>query len=134
MAKVHTKNGFEYTHEVHNFGSWVHIWSFRPEGRLHWKTFSIPSGTAKKSDIELFLKDPAFAHKDYEEWIERVGNIDLAKEYLIAAQRHLEHVSHPDWGGRGNNPNREVRIVRQARDAVDSASRALEYAEKINSK
>lgn len=133
MAKMNVKNGFEYTHERHYFGSWVIYWKFRPQGASHWKDFNIPSGNAKKSDIELFLNDPAAALRSYEEWLDGVGNVELARQSLNDAEARLARVNEPDWGGRGNNPDKDSRRARDAREAVESARRALEFSEKINS-
>ncbi|MBP2155747.1 hypothetical protein [Erwinia rhapontici] len=133
MAKINEKNGFEYTHERYNLGSWVVYWKFRPQAASHWKGFSIPSGKAKKADIELFLNDPVAALRSYHEWLDRQGNVELARQNLNDAEARLARVNEPDWGGRGNNPDRDSRRVSDARDAVESAKRALEFSEKINS-
>lgn len=133
MAKKHLKNGFEYFHERHFFGSWVHYWYLRPQGLINWMPFNTPIGTAKKVDVENFLNNKEEADKSYKEWLDRVGDIELAKKNLRDAESHLARISEPDWGGRGNNPDRDVRITKRARADVDCARRALSFAEKINS-
>lgn len=133
MAKLNVKNGFEYTHERHFFGSWVYYWYVRPQNSAHWMPFSILSGSAKKVDVEDFLENNQQASRSYSEWLARAGNIDLAQKNLEAAESRLARISEPDWGGRGNNPNKDVRIIKDAHAAVDSARNALSLAQKINS-
>lgn len=78
-----------------------------------------------------FLKNPEDSAAHYKSWFETVSDVENAELNLSRAQAHLERVSDPEWGGRGNNPDKDARIKRQALDDVDSALRKLEKAKRI---
>jgi hypothetical protein len=133
MAKVHEKNGFEYTHEKFNiFGNWIVHWKLKPKSSVHWMSYEVPTTKTKKIDVEIFLDDPINALEHYSDWFKRVSDVELARKNLEQAEKRLDKVTHPDWGGRGNNPNKDVRIVRDARENVEACIRALKHAEQLN--
>ncbi|MFT1010952.1 hypothetical protein [Enterobacter hormaechei] len=130
--KIELLNGFEYTHERHNLvGTWVYYWYFKPSGNPVWCPFSLPIGNAKKADMVSLLKDPESATAYYKDWLERASDVEAAQLRLSQAHSHLERISQPDWGGRGNNPNKDARITRQAHDNFNRARRELESAIRI---
>lgn len=130
--KIEQLNGFEYTHERHNFGGqWVYFWRFKPVEQPVWCPFDLPTGKAVKADIVSLLKDPESAGVYYKSWLARASDVEAAELRLSQAKDHLRRISEPDWGGSGNNPNRDMRITRQAHSDFESAERGLESAKRI---
>lgn len=130
--KIEQLNGFEFTHERHNFGgTWSYFWYFKPGDQPFWCPFSLPTGNARKADMVSFLRDPDSATAYYKDWLERASDVEAAELRLSQAHSHLERISDPGWGGKGNNPNKDARINRQARDNYDRAERELENAKRI---
>ncbi|POU03518.1 hypothetical protein C3369_06750 [Escherichia sp. ESNIH1] len=130
--KIELLNGFEYTHERHNFGgTWVYYWHFKPVDQPAWCPFSLPTVNVKKADMVSLLRDPDSATTFYKDWLERASDVEAAERRLSQAHSHLERISAPDWGGRGNNPDKDARITRQAHDDFNRAKRELESAIRI---
>ncbi len=128
MAKIHCKNGFEYTHEKYFFDCWVYYWKFRPIGKEIWIGYSLPTGKVKKIDIERLLDSPLDAIALYEDSVKRQSDIAAAKQNLENAKRQLAQVEDPDWGGRGNNPDKDSKTISHARGQLASAKNRLETA------
>ncbi|MGJ5822069.1 hypothetical protein ACSBQS_05450 [Serratia sp. H402Y] len=133
MRNISVKNGFEYYCEKHNFGVWVHYWYYRPQGKDEWINFYLPVtlGRAKKQDLLDFLDNPAEALKKYDERIAYLSDVEEARREIERCKATLDRVTHPDWGGRGNNPDKDARRIRDARSAYSSAEDRLEYAIKL---
>ncbi|MBX9489978.1 hypothetical protein J8Z82_20940 [Yersinia enterocolitica] len=128
MAKIHCKNGFEYTHEKYLFAYWVYSWKFRPIGKEIWIVYSLPLGKVKKIDIERLLDSPLDAIALYEDSVKRQSDIAAAEQNLEIAKRQLAKVEDPNWGGRGNNPDKDSKTISHARDQLVSAKNRLETA------
>ncbi|TKU47867.1 hypothetical protein FDW94_07280 [Citrobacter sp. wls757] len=127
--KIHQLNGFEFTHDRFNLnGQWIYSWYFRPVGKTEWCYYSRHLGKTKKEDVIKLLKEKEDADSFYQEWLDRASDVDAAERRLNIARDDWARVSHPDWGGRGNNPNSDARRIRQAKDELDSAERALKSA------
>ncbi|ELO3239295.1 MULTISPECIES: hypothetical protein [Enterobacteriaceae] len=132
--KIEQINGFEYTHERHNFnGQWVFLWRFKPVGQPVWCPFILPVGNAKKADVVRLLRNSEAADIHYKTWLERASDVENAELELSRARAHLERISDPDWGGSGSNPDKDARMTRQAHSDVESAARNLENAIRIRS-
>ncbi|EPB4501062.1 hypothetical protein [Yersinia enterocolitica] len=128
MAKIHCKNGFEYTHEKYFFDCWVYYWKFRPIGKEIWIEYSLPLGKVKKADIECLLDSPVDANTLYEDSVKSRSDIAAAEQNLEDAKRQLASVEDPNWGGRGNNPDREQKIIQRARSQLETAKQNLATA------
>lgn len=130
--KTEQLNGFEYTHDRHNFGGqWVYLWRFKPVEQPVWCPFDLPMGKAKKADMVSLLRDPESAGVYYKTWLARASDVEAAELFLSRARSHLERISDPNWGGSGSNPNKDARMTRQAHADVESAERGLESAKRI---
>ncbi|EMG7853832.1 hypothetical protein BvCmsA138A_04215 [Escherichia coli] len=130
--KLEQLNGFEYTHERHNFnGQWVFFWRFKPIDQPVWCPFTLPSGNAKKADVISLLTDKESAANHYKVWLDRASDVEAAQLRLSRARSHLERISDPNWGGSGSNPDKDARITRQARSEMEFAERDLESAIRI---
>ncbi|EMR0588734.1 MULTISPECIES: hypothetical protein [Citrobacter] len=130
--KIEQLNGFEYTHERHNFGGqWVFLWRFKPVDQPVWCPFSLPTGNAKKADMVNLLSNPESAVVHYRGWLEKASDVEGAELRLSRARVHFERISDPNWGGSGSNPNKDARMTRQARDDLENAERGLESAKRI---
>lgn len=133
--KINQLNGFDFTHERHNFGGvWVFNWSFKPIEMNEWCPFSLPTGKTKKADMEGLLHDREAATAYYVVWLERASNVEAAERRLNFALEKLKRVSDPEWGGRGNNPDKDARIVRQVHYEVDAAETELSSAKALKAR
>ncbi|WP_414945924.1 hypothetical protein [Serratia marcescens] len=131
MRNIQSKNGFEFYHTRDNIVGWTHYWRYRPIGKDEWIIFNLPPPAlrrAKKQDLLDFLDNPTEALKKYDEEIAYRSDVDGARREMERCKATLERVTHPDWGGRGNNPDKDDRRIRDARSAYSSAEDRLKYA------
>ncbi|KHT34398.1 hypothetical protein [Pectobacterium carotovorum] len=132
MQKVHQLNGFEFSHDRFNLdGQWIFSWYFRPTGKHEWCYYSLPSGKTKKSDVIKLLEDNETASAYYQDWLDGASDVEAAELRLSRARDAWTRISHPDWGGRGNNPNSDALRVKQARYELENAERGLESAKAL---
>jgi hypothetical protein len=132
MSKIHTKNDFHYKHTKSFYGGvWSHTWFIKPvESDIFLAYTNTEIVKTLKADVEQFLSNPQKARQYYFTDLAKKSDVELALKQLAVAKARYERINSPDFDVRGNNPNAESRVRRDAEDQLYSAKVALEQAQK----
>ncbi|HGY9581403.1 TPA: hypothetical protein ACOJPN_005132 [Vibrio harveyi] len=133
MSKIHTKNGFHYKHTKSCYGGvWSHTWYIKPvESEIFLGYTNTDTFKTLKADVENFLSNPQKAREYYFADLARKSDVELALKQLADAEARYERVHSPDFDIKGNNPNAETRARRNAESQLFSARAALEQAQRF---
>lgn len=127
MAKIYTKNGFEYHCERNCFGGhWHTHWNYRPIGSKITLQFH-----GVKAELEKLLADPTTAITAYNEKVAWKTDIEAREKDLQAALKAVDRVDSPDFGSiRGMNPKKDQNRRNEAYDRLKQCRNCLEIAQR----